>query len=426
MPTLPAQSEWLSSKQSGKPAQIDRESNIIRGYVVAEAGVFKDRRGQFNKRSLSEIIELGNQAERGIKSRFTHPNLSDDGLGKHLGRAKNFRFHRNGKKVLADLHLNPTAMKEPPEGGRPLGEYIMELAETDPGSFSSSLVLQKEDEIKLDADGERVYDDVGPEPAIWHPIVLHASDVVDTGDAVDDFLSLSLGGVDEELPDAIVRKATQFLDAKFKNVDGPDAIRKRADAFLSRYCLNRFGDEVPEEPEDKEPDEMSDDKFQELSDQLGETNKRVDVLATAMTEFLDAQKEEKKKADELKARAIEIRSLCDLVGREDLAASLIADESLSMDDVRVKLKENRKKAPGDGSPGDDEKSGEAKLLQEYNAEARVHRRLGVTPEQYVEQRLAEKNAEPCEDIAGHPLSVTEDSCIIEFSEKDLLAPQGAA
>ena len=129
-------------RRSARSMPVDRKANVINGYVVAELGPFKSEgRGEFDLAALKKIVELGNAEGVGLKNRFAHPSLSGDGVGTFLGRAKNFRLEA-GKMVRADMHLDPTAMKTPPKGGRPLGEYVMELAETDPAAFATSLVLQ--------------------------------------------------------------------------------------------------------------------------------------------------------------------------------------------------------------------------------------------------------------------------------------------
>jgi hypothetical protein len=120
---------------------VDREKRIIYGRVVAELGPFKSPgRGEFSMQSLEKIVELGNAEPGGLRSRFKHPSASDDGLGKYLGRDKNFRL--DGTKVRADFHIAKIAMKSPPEGGgTPYGEYVLDLASNDPGALSSSWYL---------------------------------------------------------------------------------------------------------------------------------------------------------------------------------------------------------------------------------------------------------------------------------------------
>lgn len=243
------------------PAEaVDKEAGVLRGYVVAQAGPFKSHgRGEFDRQSLETIMAMGNESEAGLKSRLGHPTMSDDGVGKFLGRAKMFRMGkaldgRTGKKVdavRADLHFDRTA-RNTPNGN--LADYVMDLAKSDAGAISSSLVLEVTEEYRLEKDGTPQTDNNGdPLPALWRPTALHASDIVDTGDAVDALLSptelceaLDVG-LTEELEkllrfDNVARLSTQLLDGMFKK-DSKVDIERRCLAWLKRYLELRFGDE---------------------------------------------------------------------------------------------------------------------------------------------------------------------------------------
>lgn len=242
MPPIPEKTEWLRAGAVGRPVGVERDAKIIRGYVVAQLGIFKDRRGEFDRPALEKIVALGNASSGGLKSRFGHPGLSDDGLGKFLGRAKTFSLDGDGKKVRADLHLSETAHKTP---NGDLAGYVMELAESDPEAFSSSLVLHSEKTQRLGDDGRPKRDEKGQDlPPLWMPTKLHASDVVDTGAAVDGFLSeeglgyegLSIDG----LPDELVRRAAQLFDRQFMGCDR-STVETRALAWLGRYLDARYG-----------------------------------------------------------------------------------------------------------------------------------------------------------------------------------------
>jgi hypothetical protein len=237
MPRLDAAPKWQKVDSLGKPIGVDKEKKVIRGYVVAQLGLFKSKgRGKFNEDSLTKITELYAQNPNGIKSRFTHPTLSSDGLGKFLGRSRDARV--DGNLVRADLHLDPSSFHTP-HGN--LGGYVMELAESDSGALSSSLVLQYEPVYDLDEKGRKVLDEDGePLAPLWVPKLLRASDVVDTGDAVDDFMSaggeLSL----DELPDALVRRGSELLNQAFPG-QARDVVQARLQAWLDRYLELRYG-----------------------------------------------------------------------------------------------------------------------------------------------------------------------------------------
>lgn len=255
---MKAKPEWLRASIASEAIGVDRENNILRGYVIAQEGPFKsDGRGEFDKAALQAIERLGNSKSGGLKSRFTHPDMSNDGLGKFLGRARDLRMdkardERTGKTVTAvrgDLHFDKTALDTPPEGGKPLGLYVMELAESDPGALSSSIVVVADQVAQLDKDGKQLKDSAGNDlPPLWIPKELHASDIVDTGDAVDGLLSANIDI--ERLPLSVLWKGSLLLDAVF--LDQPrDVIEARLAAYVKRYLDRKFGEPPPRQPTPK-------------------------------------------------------------------------------------------------------------------------------------------------------------------------------
>jgi len=222
---------------------------VIRGYVVAQEGVFKDRRGEFDVMALNAIVKLANASPNGLKSRLAHPDLSNDGIGKLLGRVKNCRLDTITVResqgslktdaiavVRGDLHIDPSSHKAP---SGDIGEYVLTLAESDPDAMSSSLVLTADQEYRVDGRGLRLKDDQGEElPPLWNPKTLHASDVVDTGDAVDGILSEQLDA--EGLPDGVVRMASKLMAEQF---DGKprDFVKEHCSAWLDRYLDRVYG-----------------------------------------------------------------------------------------------------------------------------------------------------------------------------------------
>lgn len=228
---------------AGRPVGVDRENRIVKGYVVALAGPFKSEgRGEFDEASLAKIVELWPQ--QGLKSRWTHPTESSDGLGKYLGRAKDpylskATVQRDGKPVevpavRADLHLSKSAGQGNPNGD--LAEYVLGLAEEDADALSSSLVLSKDEEYRLSKDGSRLTSESGdPLLPLWRPRRLYATDVVDEGDAVDGILS----PVPRYTRDYLERGAS-LLDSIFAGLSRAE-VRARSTAWLSRYLDRRYG-----------------------------------------------------------------------------------------------------------------------------------------------------------------------------------------
>lgn len=244
---MPAIPEWLRAEVVGRALAVDRTAKVLRGYVVALAGPFKSRgRGEFDEKSLEMIAQIMNAKEKGIKSRFTHPDESNDGLGKFLGRARNARVAtavatwdgqpREVPAVRADLHLDPSSFSTPTGN---LGGYILDLAESDPDALSSSLVLRVKQEHRIEKDGTPKTNEKGESlPPLWRPEAIHASDIVDTGDAVDGLLS---AGVDVDgLPLAALWRGAELLDGVFAG-QPRNVAEARLTAFLQRYLDRRYG-----------------------------------------------------------------------------------------------------------------------------------------------------------------------------------------
>lgn len=256
---------WLSAKAVKVGGSVDREKKAIMGYVVAQEGSFKsDGRGAFDLKGLKKIVTLMNRNPGGTKSRLSHPTMSDDGIGKFLGRAKNARLdtvklNRDGEIVLlhcvrADLYFDESAFKTP---NGDLATYVMDLAESDPDAISSSVVIDPEVVEQLDSKGRPVLDENGnAKPPLWYPLAIHASDIVDTGDAVDGLLSAS--GVNfAELPDGIARQGFEMLKTQFAGKDRKFA-QEHLTAWMERALNHFYGDEAEELPEvqDEEKPEL--------------------------------------------------------------------------------------------------------------------------------------------------------------------------
>jgi hypothetical protein len=208
----------------------DKGKGVIFGYAVIAKGRLNDgdiREWEMDDISLDQVVEFGNQAKMGLKSRFGHPNMSTEALGTFIGRAKNFR--KDGDIVRADLFIDETAYKTP---NGDLATYVMDLAETDPDAFGSSLVFDANFEYRLEKDGTRKKDEAGNDlPALVRFTKLFASDVVDdpatTKGMFGQFFNSSI---------ELSAKATDFLD---KLLNNPDALEKVI-SFLNRYRDNQI------------------------------------------------------------------------------------------------------------------------------------------------------------------------------------------
>ncbi len=118
----------------------DSGAGLIRQFSVITRGEALGHEMWIDRDFLSETVAaINDTAERGIKSRFTHPDMSGDGLGRFLGRVKNAKVV--GNQAFADLHISELAHTTP-DGD--LGEFVMDMAEKEPDMFGTSIVFRRD------------------------------------------------------------------------------------------------------------------------------------------------------------------------------------------------------------------------------------------------------------------------------------------
>jgi hypothetical protein len=124
--------------------------DALLGVSIATIGEAVGHRLLFDQVTLSQLQQLGSSKASGIKSRFTHPDWFHDGLGKYLGRVRNFR--QDGDRVIGDLYISPAAHTSP---GGDIGQYVLDLAREDPGAFGVSIVVDV-DRVWVATDGQEI------------------------------------------------------------------------------------------------------------------------------------------------------------------------------------------------------------------------------------------------------------------------------
>lgn len=211
-----AQTKFRSLPLRESPSRVDRENRVIYGVSAAQAVEALGHGMMLDGKTLQQIVDLGNRAKSGVKSRFTHPGLSSDGMGKHLGRMKNFRVE--GDKAVGDLYLADIASKAP-DGD--LASYVMDLAEEDSAAFGMSVVIGV-DQVWPMADGTEQpvyeYDDdfnyIPPKGALTELPVARAKSL-DAVDVVDEPAANRDG-----MFSAALRGTNQLAENMFGNFDG--------------------------------------------------------------------------------------------------------------------------------------------------------------------------------------------------------------
>ena len=117
-------------------ASIDESAGILQKVIVAQSGKVKSYFEEIDAQTLSQIVQLGNEKEKGIKARFGHPNMCSSSFGTYIGRFKNFQLQNDS--VVADLYLDEVC-KVSPSGN--LYDYIIRMAKNNPDMFGASMAF---------------------------------------------------------------------------------------------------------------------------------------------------------------------------------------------------------------------------------------------------------------------------------------------
>ncbi len=374
---------------------VDRAAHVIRGFSVAQIGEASGHDQRLDAKTLEQIVALGTAAgERGMKARFTHPTDCNDGMGKFLGRAKNFRL--DGDRVRADLHIADSAFKTP---SGDLASYVMDLAEEDPQAFGASIVFDGTAEYELDESNVPKIDPVTKKKLmpVTRVTKLKAVDVVDTPAANGEGFFAD----DQRQTPAHVASALDRLPAT-----SPAELVSRAATFLSSYSELRFGQPIdrvaltqafsaalgaglptppPEPKDDPMPDTQAKSFSQAEVDQL---------LATKTKEAIDKAFADKRGRDEAILALCESRYSGDKTKARERAETFFSDANVTPASVQQVLfaeMATALKNPGPDASADPLAGGEAnkakaaeeKLRQEFRENAKTHTALGLTEDEYV-------------------------------------------
>lgn len=119
------------------PKGGDYGAGVIRGMAIITRGEALGHGVWIDEEMLSSVADSINATSGGAKARFTHPDLSGDGLGKFTGRVKNAFV--DGDVTRGDLHFSKTS-HQTPDGD--LAGYLMQLAQDDPEAFGNSIAFE--------------------------------------------------------------------------------------------------------------------------------------------------------------------------------------------------------------------------------------------------------------------------------------------
>jgi hypothetical protein len=360
---IPPQTDMFRTSLATGAERVDRKNKIIFGANLMQEGDLNDDRDwTVDNGTLSNALQLMQRGNNGAKARFTHPNMSADGMGSYLGRWKNPRI--DGETLRADLHLADSAFKSP---NGDLGSYVMDMAEEDPEAFGISLAtrVNREEMEKLKLEKQSADENwKGRTPLRFRAV--HAADVVDEPAATrGGFFSLT--EVDNR---SLPAQATVLLDSYFSDAE-PEVVTARINGFLATYFKGK-GKAMPETQTASEP-------------QKTQTAPVVDLAAERASAADQARKDERE-------RVTTITALCKQAGKPELADKFCENGS-SVVEVQSELFNALCKS---NSPvGEDANTGETAKPDE-NAKYRAEYKDGkysMTEDQYVSLRRAEDGLE---------------------------------
>jgi hypothetical protein len=319
--TAPAAGMFRTDASRTAPQRVDRQGNVIYGASIMQAGSLNEgdaRPWTADMQTLQQVVDFGQSSRGGIKARFTHPNMSNDGMGSYLGRWANFRL--DGGTVRADLHIADAAFTSP-QGD--LGTYVLDMAEQDPEAFGVSIATAL-DEANLQQ-WQDTLPDMAPadrKAARWPMRFtrLRAADVVDTPAATRTGL-FSLADADlRNLP----AQATALLDTYFTDAT-PDVVRARIAGFLDRYFSSKGAPMATETQAAEVVNSETPAPVQPAAD-LSAVEVQPEVVETATADLAQVER----------LRCKQIRALCDLAGAGDKFNAFV-DAGFSVEQTQAAL-----------------------------------------------------------------------------------------
>jgi hypothetical protein len=204
------------------------------------------------------MAELGNSNKNGgVRMRFGHPGISENAMGKKIGRGVNFRVQ--GDKLLHDVQLFDPARRSP-VFEMDVVNYIFDMAEQEPEEIAESVVIMADEVWTLD-DGREInaednsdWDEditrdgsgrpvnaTTPYPVI-RPLEFYYADFVSEGALTHDGLFSSKFSLDTSKYAAQIFDVLDDLQATYGLTH--DELRQKADELLTTYATWRDTGEI--------------------------------------------------------------------------------------------------------------------------------------------------------------------------------------
>lgn len=138
---------FRTAKATGSRSAVDRTggkygAGLITGVSVITAGEALGHNAWIDETFVEQVRRAVAALPDGVKSRWTHPDMSSDGLGKLTSRIMDPVKSADGKQLFANQHFLGIAHRAP-DGD--LAGYLMDLAEEDPKAYGLSIVFHRDE-----------------------------------------------------------------------------------------------------------------------------------------------------------------------------------------------------------------------------------------------------------------------------------------
>lgn len=402
--SLPPLESFRTATMRGLPesARVDHNRRTILGIKAMEVGPLNEgdsRPWKIDEVTLQQAQKFATLKNGGVKMRFAHPNMSRDGMGRHIGRASNARIVTdNGAPYLAvDATLNAKGGQRTTD----MVQHVLDLAENAPEDFGVSLapLVDHEAMNKIEPDENGLV-----------PVRLKGLNAIDFVDEP----AATRGGLfdlhSDELQD-LPAQATNLFDTFFANAS-PDVIRQRVGEFLDTYLRNRGQGMSQNATQDKfaTDEEVAAMKAEiaalkaEIAAMKGEAEGGSEGEPDMGNNGEDPKKEEpmmSKQNDAAKQaarselqRVAQIDALCKLAGVPADRRQLMIDAGFSRQEAQDYLAKSGflagKNPPVDENGGDlneKKETPEDKFGKEYDAQKDALSRIGISREAYIKSRV---------------------------------------
>jgi hypothetical protein len=388
--TMPTIETFRVSAVRGLPeeSRVNREARTITGAKAMQFGPLNEgdaRPWKVDLTTLQQMEQYVNQPNRGAKMRFAHPNMSSDGMGRHLGRATNARIVTSKDEppfLAVDATLGQYATKSP-KGD--LAGYVLDMAEEDPEIFGLSAhpIVDHEAMSKIEPDKDGLT-----------PLRIKGLRAIDF---VDDPAATRGGmfSLDSDSLADLPARATDLLDTFFAESPA-EVIRARFGSFLDQYLRTRGDHAMATETKLGVPEDIKalQDEVAALKAEIA-AMKEWEAEDEAETPPAEMSKADKAKAGLAKLAAkAEVEALCKLAKVDDATKALILDAGFSRAEAQAWLKDvghlstvNPPIGEGGTDLGAKKKAPEEAFAAEFEANADVFANQGISKEQYIKSRL---------------------------------------